>query len=167
MLKQINGHQVLWQDKILPCRVGRNGFSNTKQEGDGCTPSGAWKLLTVYYRPDKILTPKTVLPIVEITPDMGWSDDPKDSAYNTCITLPYEFSHEKLWRDDSLYDLFITINHNTNPTISGHGSAIFIHLMRESMVPTEGCLALKSEDLQYLAETATLDTCWVIGEGLE
>lgn len=166
MLKQINAQKVLWQGKFLPCRVGRSGFSKTKQEGDGSTPIGIWKLLNAYYRPDKIPPPKTVLPIVEITPDMGWSDDPKDSAYNTCITLPYELSHEKLWRDDNLYDLFITINHNTNPINSGKGSAIFIHRMRESMVPTEGCLALKFEDLQYLVETATLDTCWVIEEGI-
>jgi L,D-peptidoglycan transpeptidase YkuD (ErfK/YbiS/YcfS/YnhG family) len=44
---------------------------------------------------------------------MGWSDDPKDPSYNTCVNLPYAFSHEKLWRDDDLYDLFITIDHNT------------------------------------------------------
>ena len=80
MLKQINSHQVLWQDKILPCRVGRNGFSTAKQEGDCCTPTGTWKLLTVYYRADKISAPKTVLPTVEITQKMGWSDDPKDSS---------------------------------------------------------------------------------------
>lgn len=165
-LRQINDHQVLWQGKLLPCRVGRNGFSKTKQEGDGCTPTGTWKLLTVYYRPDKMPPPKTVLPVVEIMQNMGWSDDPKDLSYNQCMTIPYPFSHEKLWRDDNLYDLFITINHNINPTISGNGSAIFIHRVRESMAPTEGCLALKFEDLLHVVETAVFNTFWIVGEEL-
>lgn len=165
-LRQINDHQVIWQDKLLPCRVGRHGFSKTKQEGDGCTPIGNWKLLTIYYRPDKIAKPQTVLPLIEITQNMGWSDDPKDPAYNQCVTTPHPFSHEKLWRDDNLYDLLITINHNTSPIISGNGSAIFIHQLRENIAPTEGCLALKFEDLLQIVETAASDTCWVVGEEL-
>ena len=165
-IKQLNDQHLLWQDKVLPCRVGRSGFSTFKQEGDGCTPTGTWKLLTVYYRPDKMVVPKTKLPIVEITPHMGWSDDPFDPFYNTCITMPCAFSHEKLWREDNLYDLFITTSHNTDPIIPECGSAIFIHQMRETMTPTEGCLALKFEDLMRLVETANLDTHWVVGEDL-
>lgn len=166
ILLQINNQQVLWQNKTLPCRVGVNDFLGPKQEGDGCTPIGFWKLLTVYYRSDKISAPKTILPLVEITPSMGWSDDPDDAAYNTCIIRPYAFSHEKLWRDDNVYDLFITTSHNTDPIVPECGSAIFIHQMNESMTPTEGCLALKFEDLLNLVETATLDTYWVVGDDL-
>ncbi len=165
-IKQINDHQVLWQDTILPCRVGKGGFLGPKQEGDGCTPIGTWQLLTVYYRSDRMSLPKTVLPVVEITPNMGWSDDPKDPQYNQCITTPHSFSHEKLWRDNNVYDVLITTNHNTNPVFPECGSAIFIHRMRETMMPTEGCLALKFEDLMYLIETATLDTHWVVGDEL-
>ncbi|MCX7351737.1 MAG: hypothetical protein NTW22_00400, partial [Proteobacteria bacterium] len=86
ILQQISNQQVSWQNKILPCRVGVNDFLGPKQEGDWCTPIGSWKLLTVYYRPDKMSKPKTVLPIIEITSNMGWSDDSDDIAYNTCIT---------------------------------------------------------------------------------
>lgn len=166
VLKQISDQFVEWQEKTFPCRVGRNGFSNDKKEGDGCTPTGTWKLLNVYYRSDKMPKPQTSLPIIEITQGMGWSDDPNDPSYNTCVGLPYNFSHEKLWRDDDLYDLFITIDHNTNPTVAGKGSAIFIHKLRPELSSTEGCLALQPEDLKYLVETATCDTCWIIGESL-
>jgi L,D-peptidoglycan transpeptidase YkuD (ErfK/YbiS/YcfS/YnhG family) len=110
--------------------------------------------------------PKTVLPIIEITSNMGWSDDSDDIAYNTCITTPHPFSHEKLWREDNVYDLFITTSHNTDPIIPECGSAIFIHQMNEAMTPTAGCLALKFEDLLNLVETATLDTYWVVGDDL-
>lgn len=165
-IKQISDIQVLWHDKILPCKVGHNGFSSNKQEGDGCTPTGIWKPLNVYYRADRIPKPTTVLPVVEIMPDMGWSDDPKDPFYNSCITRPYPFSHEELWRNDNLYDVFISTSHNTNPPIPGEGSAIFIHRMRESMVPTAGCLALKFEDLLYFIETLTFDTRWIVSNEL-
>ncbi len=166
MLKQINDHLVQWKDKIFPCRVGRNGFSTDKKEGDGCTPTGTWKLLNVYYRKDKMPKPNTSLPVIEITPDMGWSDDPKDPAYNSCVKLPYAFSHEKLWREDDLYDLFITIDHNTNPVVADKGSAIFIHQLRKEATPTDGCLALSLEDLKCLVESATRDASWIIGESL-
>jgi len=165
-IKQINNQQVSWQNKTLPCRVGINDFLGQKQEGDWCTPIGSWKLLTVYYRPDKISAPKTILPVIEITPDMGWSDDPFDPLYNTCVTAPCAFSHEKLWRDDNVYDLLITTSHNTYPILPKCGSAIFIHQMNESMTATAGCLALKFEDLLNLVETATLDTYWVVGDDL-
>lgn len=163
---QIDKNHISFGGTIIPCTVGRSGFSNDKWEGDGCTPTGKWKLLTVYYRPDKMCTPKTNLPVIEITPDLGWSDDPNDLMYNQAITLPSRFSHEKLWREDNLYDLLITINHNTNPVVPERGSAIFIHQMHENATPTAGCLALKLSDLKNLISTVTEDTYWNIGEHL-
>ena len=166
MLRQISDRQVIWQDKILSCRVGRAGFSNTKREGDGYTPTGSWQLLKVYYRSDRIRRPSTSLPCVAITADMGWSDDTTDPAYNQLVKTPYPFSHEQLFREDTLYDLLITINHNTNPIVPGKGSAIFIHQMHENETPTAGCLALRLHDLIHVVETVSLDTCWVIGADL-
>jgi|CXWL01.1.fsa_nt_gi L,D-peptidoglycan transpeptidase YkuD (ErfK/YbiS/YcfS/YnhG family) len=55
--------------------------------------------------------------------------------------------HEKLWRDDNVYDIVIPIGYNDSPIIAGKGSAIFIHIARESYKPTEGCVALKLVDL--------------------
>ena len=165
-LLQIDKNHVNWSGVIMPCVVGRSGFSNDKYEGDGFTPTGKWKPLTVYYRADRVKVPKSNLPIIAINPNSGWSDDPKDSLYNQEISLPSKFSHEKLWREDNLYDLFITIDHNTNPVVKGRGSAIFIHQMHESETPTAGCLALKFSDLERLVSEITQDTCWIIGEHL-
>lgn len=163
---QINKDYIEWNGRVIPCTVGRSGFSSNKREGDGFTPTGKWKLLEVYYRSDKVKEPECVLPKIAIRPDIGWSDDPKDPLYNTAIKLPYNFSHEKLWRKDNLYDLLITVNYNMNPTILGHGSAIFIHQMHENETPTAGCLALKLPDLEYLVSTITKDTYWIVGESL-
>ena len=166
VIKQVDKNQIVWQNKILPCQVGRNGFTNTKYEGDGCTPTGNWQLLTVYYRPDRLPFPQTVFPVISITPDMGWSDDPSDPSYNLQVKLPYNFSHEALWRDDYLYDIFITTSYNTNPVVPGQGSAIFIHQMHEAQTPTAGCLALQLTDLNHIIATASLNTYRNVGEEL-
>jgi len=78
---------------------------------------------------------------------MGWCDDPLSRFYNRQIKLPSKFSHENLHRNDDLYDLVAVINYNTNPIIKNKGSAIFIHVAKNSYRKTRGCIALKKKDL--------------------
>jgi L,D-peptidoglycan transpeptidase YkuD (ErfK/YbiS/YcfS/YnhG family) len=155
---------ISWQGVEFECQVGLNGFAQDKIEGDKKTPIGRFRLLHVYYRADKIQKPFSILPIKPIHSDMGWSDSPADSKYNKLVKLPHSFSHEKLYRNDNLYDLIITTSHNTNPTVPGKGSAIFIHIMNYEQTPTEGCLALRKDDLLHIVKTATPDSEWLIGE---
>ncbi len=140
-----------------PCRVGRAGIAapGEKREGDLKTPSGSFALRCVYYRPDRMQPPKTSLPVIALTPEDGWCDDSAHPMYNRPVKLPFAGRHEKLWREDNVYDLIIPLGYNDgadeagNPTpiIPGAGSAIFMHLMREDGVGTEGCVALGLEDL--------------------
>ena len=37
---------------------------------------------------------------------MGWCDDPKSEKYNKLIKFPFNFSHEKLFKNENIYDLF-------------------------------------------------------------
>ena len=46
------------------------------------------------------------------------------------VRLPHPARHERMWRDDALYDLVIVIGHNDDPPVPGLGSAVFIHLWR-------------------------------------
>ena len=78
---------------------------------------------------------------------MGWCDDPASRFYNRQVKLPSKFSHEKLYRNDDLYDLIAVLNYNTNPIIRNKGSAIFMHVAKNSYKKTEGCIALKKDDL--------------------
>ena len=75
----------------------------------------------------------------------GWCDDSKDKDYNKFVKLTdsYNASHEKLWRDDHLYDVIITIGYNDEEPVPGKGSAIFIHVARPEFTPTAGCVALE------------------------
>jgi L,D-peptidoglycan transpeptidase YkuD (ErfK/YbiS/YcfS/YnhG family) len=143
-------------DKEFNAVIGKNGVvdANNKKEGDQSTPKGNYAILGVYYRPDRTEKPKTKVPVYEIHPDDIWIDDQSHSQYNRpakIIDINGSISHEKLWRKDHLYDLFLDIGYNRQPTIPGKGSAIFMHIARDeedpTNTPTAGCIALKGNDL--------------------
>lgn len=133
------------------CAVGRGGMKPDKREGDGATPVGAWPLRRVLYRADRLLAPPpTALAVTAIGPADGWCDAPADPAYNLPVALPYPASHERLWRDDHVYDVIVVLGHNDAPAIPGAGSAVFLHVARPGYAATEGCVALALPDLLAL-----------------
>lgn len=138
---------LLWGGARYRCALGRGGLVEDKREGDGATPIGRFALRRVMYRPDRMASPETRLPVSALAPTDGWCDDPDDPEYNRHVRLPHPARCETLWRQDGIYDLIVTIGHNDNPTIPGHGSAIFIHIARPGYGPTEGCVALSRADL--------------------
>jgi len=142
------------------CLVGKTGFiaGDAKREGDMATPLGTWPLRHLYYRPDRMSCPDTGLPTIALTPDMGWCDDPADPDYNRPVDLPHPARHEKLWRDDSLYDLIVVLGHNDSPPVPYHGSAIFLHLREADTSHTAGCIAVTKQDMLALLRAATTDT---------
>ena len=129
------------------CALGKGGIKKKKKEGDNITPSGVFKIIKIYYRPDKIKKIISPIKIVQIKKNMGWCDDSKSNFYNQQISLPSKFGYEKLYRNDNLYDLIIVINYNMNPIIKNKGSAIFIHVAKNYYKKTKGCIALKKKDL--------------------
>lgn len=140
------------------CALGRSGCrpEADKREGDGATPFGLYPLRQVFYRPDRLpAAPQTRLPCVALTPADGWCDDPADAAYNRQVVLPHAGRHERLWRDDGIYDVIVVPGHNDDPPIPGLGSAIFLHVARPDYSPTEGCVALALPDLLALLTLVT------------
>lgn len=132
---------------VVPCALGRKGRRAIKREGDGATPLGRFRLLGVLYRPDRTARPGTRLPVRAIRPAWGWCDDSDDRNYNRQVMLPYPASHERLWRDDGLYDLVVVLDYNVSARKRRAGSAIFMHVARPGLLPTEGCVALAAADL--------------------
>jgi len=134
----------------LRCALGKGGVkpAEAKREGDGASPIGAWPVRRVFYRPDKGPPPETGLPAIGLKPEDGWSDDPSEPSYNRLVPLPCRGSHERLWREDGLYDLVVELGYNDDPVVAGMGSAIFLHVARAGYVPTEGCIALAEPDLR-------------------
>ena len=134
-------------ERAMRCAVGRSGACRVKREGDGMTPVGRWPFRSVLFRADRGPAPRTSLACRALSERDGWCDDPGDAAYNRRVPLPHGGRHEKLWRDDRLYDLIAVLGHNDDPPRPGCGSAIFLHLARSDWGPTEGCVALARPDL--------------------
>lgn len=147
--------QIRFGMMAIPCALGKGGVKTGKREGDGATPRKTLRALRLYRRPDRPMV-QTLIPVQTTTRRMGWCDDSASRHYNQPVTLPFDKSHEKLWRDDHLYDLVIDTDYNRRPAIKGRGSAIFIHLARPHYTPTEGCIALSRRDLMRVI--AMIDT---------
>ena len=156
--------EARWGELRFRCALGKGGLRRDKREGDGATPIGAWPMRRLLYRADRVGSPATRLPSAPIGREDGWCDDPADPAYNRPVRLPHPARHERLWREDELYDLVVVLGHNDDPVVAGAGSAIFLHVARADYAPTEGCVALAQADLaRVLIEAAPGDRVVVEG----
>lgn len=90
------------------------------------------------------------LPTRAISPDDGWCDAPGDRNYNRAVKLPYGASHENMYRSDNLYDYCLLLDQNYSRRARGRGSAIFFHLATADLGPTEGCVAIRPNDMRWL-----------------
>ena len=129
------------------CTLGRGGVTLDKVEGDGKTPVGTYPLRQLIYRADRMTQPETGLPVEVLTADTGWCEDPAHPDYNKKVTLPHPAVCDRMTRDDHLYDMTVVIGYNDDPPAAGKGSAIFMHLAREELTPTAGCVGLRRDDL--------------------
>ena len=142
----------------FPCALGRAGITSRKREGDGATPLAAMRLMEVNIRPGRGLRPSTRLPRRIVHEDDGWCDDPNDRNYNRPVRLPYPASHERMMRDDALYDFCIVLDWNIAPRRRSGGSAIFLHIARPAYQPTEGCVAVSKATMRWLLPRVTART---------
>jgi len=156
---QSGSRGLLRYDSIeVGCALGKAGITLDKREGDHATPIGHFPLRFLFFRDDKLSGLNTQLPHQEITEHDGWCDAPDHSHYNQYVRLPFDASHEKLWRDDDLYDLVVILGHNDAPAIPGAGSCIFMHIARGDFEGTEGCIALKKTDFLELLKVLDADS---------
>ena len=158
----IRKNQATWGEHTFPCAIGRSGIVSVKTEGDGGTPVGSFPFRKVYYRADRIPHIETSLLSIALQESDGWCDDPDSHLYNRPVSLPFSGSHEKLWREDHLYDIILVVGHNDSPPIPGKGSAIFVHIREPEGKPTEGCVAFSSENLLQILEECDAETQLVV-----
>ena len=148
---------------VRPAALGRTGIRALKREEDGGTPLGRFPIRQVLYRADRVLRPRTQIPVQAIREHDGWCDDPADRNYNRLVRLPSRRSAEGLKRADHLYDLVLVLGYNDRPRIKRKGSAIFVHLARPGYTPTDGCIALSRHDLtMLLAEVRRGSEIWML-----
>ena len=157
-MRIVSSNSLLSNGRIYRCAIGIKGTLTKKLEGDGATPAGIFPLIRVLYRPDRMDIPETHLPVFALSPNDGWCDDPAHEDYNKPIKLPHAGSHERLWRDDNIYNIVVVLGYNTSPVIPFMGSAIFIHFAEPSFKSTRGCVALKDVDLLEILKTCSTKT---------
>ncbi len=130
--------------------IGRSGMTHDKREGDGASPIGVFHLLRLWRRRDA--KPYGRSGMIERSTSRSdlWCDANGHRLYNRPAKAPLAASHEQMWRADHLYDIVIEIGWNIRPRILGRGSAIFMHLARDGVSPTAGCVALLPRDMRKL-----------------
>ena len=149
-----NGSYCATMDgNVITCAIGKSGILRNKQEGDGATPAGNFPFRRTFYRADRLDHIPGCPDAIPIEEDHGWSDDPADPMqYNRLVKLPYPHSHERLMREDAVYDVIVELGYNDTPPLPGHGSAVFMHVARPDYSGTEGCIAFALPDLLQILE---------------
>lgn len=148
----VKNEVLIYNDTFYKCAIGKNGLTDSKMEGDNCTPIGTYSIDIVYYRKDKFNLPIINFPKIPIKNNFGWCDDANSPDYNKFITFPFQGSAENLYREDNIYDIVCILDYNTKPIIKNRGSAIFLHVANEDYSGTAGCIALSKKDLIELLE---------------
>lgn len=136
--------------RVQVCALGKGGIRALKREGDGGTPLASMRLLSCYIRAEHVVSRQTLLPQARISAKLGWCEVPGDRNYNRPVALPYPASHETMRRKDRLYDIVIVLDWNIRPRKRNGGSAIFFHVARPGLTPTEGCVALPGNVMRRL-----------------
>ena len=89
---------------------------------------------------------------------MGWCNDPKSKDYNKLIKLPFKYNHEKLYIRENIYDIILVLDYNMKPIKKNKGSAIFIHVAKKKFIPTQGCVAIKKNELKKIIKKINVRT---------
>jgi len=65
--------RLRWPGGEARCALGRSGVTpaESKREGDGATPLGAWPMRCVYWRPDRLARPQSGLPVELLIAEAG------------------------------------------------------------------------------------------------
>ncbi|MFY9760954.1 MAG: L,D-transpeptidase family protein [Xanthobacteraceae bacterium] len=148
--------------KPMQVALGRGGIKASKREGDGGTPAGRFRPVRLWWRPDRLPRPRTLLPVRGIGGSDAWCEDPTDRRYNRAFRRSANEPGDRLRRDDGLYDLIVEIDHNTRPRVAGRGSAVFIHVARDGFAPTAGCVGLRRNALLKLVRSLSPKTRIII-----
>ena len=139
----INKKYLTYKNYKLKCALGKRGIGCKKKEGDLITPVGKYKIKYILYRKDRIKKIYSKIRTIVIKKNMAWCNDPESKDYNKLIKLPSDFSFEKLYKKENIYDIILVLDYNMNPIIKNKGSAIFVHVAKKNYKKTEGCMALR------------------------
>jgi L,D-peptidoglycan transpeptidase YkuD (ErfK/YbiS/YcfS/YnhG family) len=133
-----------------PARVGWNGLSANRREGDGTTPVGTFRIHPTMYGNEP--NPGVRFRYRRLRCGDWWVEDPRSPAYNTFRHVPcgerppFRVVTEGMWQTRVAYPFLAVIEFNMRPVVPGRGSGIFLHA--QTGRPTNGCVSLSRDDLR-------------------
>jgi L,D-peptidoglycan transpeptidase YkuD (ErfK/YbiS/YcfS/YnhG family) len=133
-----------------PARLGWNGLSADRREGDGTTPAGTFRIHPTMYgnEPD----PGVRFNYRRVRCGDWWDEDPRSPTYNTFQHVPcgrrppFAVTSEGMWQSPRSYPFLAVIEFNMRPVVPGRGSGIFLHAQTGG--PTNGCVSIPRRDLR-------------------
>jgi L,D-peptidoglycan transpeptidase YkuD (ErfK/YbiS/YcfS/YnhG family) len=135
-----------------PARVGRNGVSANRREGDGTTPAGTFRIHATMYGIEP--NPGVRFRYHRLRCGDWWSEDPRSPTYNTFQHVPcgrrppFRVETPGMWQQPRAYPFLAVVEFNMTPTVPGRGSGIFLHAQTGG--PTNGCISLRRADLLHV-----------------
>jgi L,D-peptidoglycan transpeptidase YkuD (ErfK/YbiS/YcfS/YnhG family) len=131
-------------------RVGWNGLSANRREGDGTTPAGTFRIHSTMYGNEP--NPGVRFRYRRIRCGDWWNEDPSSPTYNTfqhvrCGTQPpFRVVSRGMWQDRRAYPYLAVIEFNMRPVVPGRGSGIFLHAATGGS--TNGCVSIQKAHLR-------------------
>jgi L,D-peptidoglycan transpeptidase YkuD (ErfK/YbiS/YcfS/YnhG family) len=135
-----------------PARLGRNGLSADRREGDGTTPAGTFRIHPTMYGNEP--NPGVRFRYRRVRCGDWWDEDPSSRTYNSFRRVPcgsrppFAVKSEGMWQSPGAYPFLAVIEFNMRPVIPGRGSGIFLHAQTGG--PTNGCISLRRSDLRHV-----------------
>jgi len=151
-----------------PVVVGRNGMGwgrgwpaplpdeePIKEEGDSKAPAGVFRLTRAFGYAPAAEAAAVKLPYTHLTSTIECVDDVHSVHYNTLADRSQMAavdwnSAEQMRRPDERYRWGVIVEHNTEPTLAGAGSCIFLHIWENASTGTAGCTAMEAAKLEQL-----------------
>jgi L,D-peptidoglycan transpeptidase YkuD (ErfK/YbiS/YcfS/YnhG family) len=130
----------------MPMRLGVNGFSDRKVEGDLTTPTGVYRIGGTMY--GIAANPGVRYAYHRLVTDDWWNENVASPGYNSFVHgADPGGGSEAMWRTTPQYTYLAVINYNIPvvPASPARGSGIFLHVSVGR--GTLGCLALAQTDL--------------------
>lgn len=137
-------------------RVGKNGITSNKREGDGKTPTGIYSFGQAF---GVAGNPGTSRGWLQVNNNHYWVDDVNSPYYNKLVDASQTgiqwSSAEHLIGYPTAYRYAIAVNYNTACT-PGAGSAIFLHCSTGGS--TAGCISVSQSNMIRILQSLQGDT---------
>ena len=147
----------IWTETLnCSARVGKNGITSSKREGDGKTPTGIYGFGQAFGVAKNPGTPRGWL---QVNNNHYWVDVVNSPYYNKLVDASQTGiqwnSAEHLIGYPTAYKYAIAVNYNTACT-AGVGSAIFLHCSTGGS--TAGCISVSQSNMVRILQILQSDT---------